>query len=224
MNERLHDERGSVLVLTLMLTLVILGIGLMAMYMSSSTTKVSSNLVRRQEAMQAARAGMAQARAVLLQLVGTGGSTNPNFSPALRGTFCSSGTPPTPAVRIASYIPGKGWPLCQGVSAASPAGPMQNVAVVGGGATTTAFGGTDYTNVQFTAWIRNDDDEYRWCNRNPVTQPDHGELTPDSGDCNGSGGYDAADDEIRLLTDEDSRVIVRVEAAVATASPSRRSR
>ena len=89
---------------------------------------------------------------------------------------------------------------------------MENVDVVGGGATTTAFGSTDYTNVKFTAWIRNDDDEYRWCNRNPASKPDHGETSPDSGDCNNSGGYDPADDVIRLLTDEDSRVIVRVEA------------
>lgn len=195
------------LVLTLLLTLVILGIGLMAMYMSSSTTKVSSNLVRRQEAMQAARAGLDQARSVLLQMVGSGGSASPNFSPALRGTNCA--TPPTDnTARIAAFTAGKGWILCDGNTDGAPGVLFQNRTVVAGGATATAFGATNYNNVTFTAWVRNDDDEYRWCDG----EKDHNDHS-DDGDCDRpKNGANAADTERRLLTDEDSRIILRVEA------------
>ncbi len=204
-------ERGSVLVLTLLLTLVILGIGLMAMYLSSSTTKVSSNLVRRQEAMQAARAGMAQARAVLLQMVGSGGASSPNFSPALEGSNCGGSYPtPTKANRVLSFTPGKGWVLCDGNQANAPGTEFRARSVVAsGGATATAFGATSYNDVTFTAWIRNDDDEYRWCDG----KQDHGEATTANADCDRPpNGVNTLDKRRRLLVDEDSRVILRVEA------------
>ena len=59
------DESGSILVLTLLVTLVILAVGLTAMWLSSSGMKMSGNLTRRQEALYAAEAGMEHARSVL---------------------------------------------------------------------------------------------------------------------------------------------------------------
>ncbi len=58
-------ESGSVLVLALLVTMVILAIGLTAMWLSSSSMKMSGNIARRQEALYAAEAGLDYARYVL---------------------------------------------------------------------------------------------------------------------------------------------------------------
>ena len=204
-------EAGSVLVLTLFLTLVILGIGLMAMWMATSTTKVYGNLLRRQEAMQAARAGLAQARVILLGLGGSGGVSAPNFSPALRGDYCM--TPPTDdTARLAAIIPGRGRVLCSGTMASIPGGPLENISVIDSASMTASVAVTnsDYPRkVTYTAYVRNDEDEYRWCD----AHSDHGEGGADSGDCNQDGTKnDLADKVIRNLRDDDSRIILRVEA------------
>ena len=74
-------ESGSVLVLALLVTMVILAIGLTAMWLSSSSMKMSGNIARRQEALYAAEAGLDYARYVLKNtsdwgplLAGCGGS------------------------------------------------------------------------------------------------------------------------------------------------------
>ena len=76
-------ESGSVLVLALLVTMVILAIGLTAMWLSSSSMKMSGNIARRQEALYAAEAGLDYARYVLKNtsdwgplLAGCGGSKN----------------------------------------------------------------------------------------------------------------------------------------------------
>ena len=58
-------QEGSVLVLALLVTLIILAIGLTAMWLSSSSMKMSGNIARRQEALYAAEAGLDFARHVL---------------------------------------------------------------------------------------------------------------------------------------------------------------
>ena len=77
------SESGSVLVLALLVTMVILAIGLTAMWLSSSGMKMSGNIARRQEALYAAEAGLDYARYVLKTtadwgplLAGCGGSKN----------------------------------------------------------------------------------------------------------------------------------------------------
>lgn len=55
-------EGGSVLVLAMLVTLVILGVGMTAIYLSSSGMKISGNISRRQEALGAAETGLDRAQ------------------------------------------------------------------------------------------------------------------------------------------------------------------
>lgn len=196
---------GSVLVLTLLLTLVILGIGLMAMWMASSATKASSKLMRRREAMTAVNTGLQRARIILLRTMGSAGQ--PGFSAALQGTTCS----PVPAdqrARMAAFVPNKGRIICDQGDARRPATLLQDVPVIAPTGKTRKHAVVEVDELaqaQFTAYVRNDDDEYRHCNG----VLDRGERG-DSGHCPKlRAGFSSA--EQRTLIDEDSRVILRVE-------------
>jgi Tfp pilus assembly protein PilX len=58
-------ERGSVMVLVILATLLITGMGITAMYLSSSAMKVTGNMTRRAEAFSTTESGREHAMAVL---------------------------------------------------------------------------------------------------------------------------------------------------------------
>lgn len=179
-----RDEQGSVLLLALLVTLLILGIGLTAMWISTSGTKISSNLTRRQEALYAAETGLGRARALLRQYPGLW----PTF---LAGCSATMDDPTN-----------KGMVLCE--PGGTPVALQLTPVVAAGSITDTQNPGM--TNVRYTIYVRNDPFEYQWCNG--ITEP--GE-TADTGDCNGDSSADATDANLRQFGDVDRRITVRVE-------------
>lgn len=179
------SERGSALVLALLVTFVILGVGLTALWLSSSSTKIASNLTRRQEALYAAQTGVDRARRVL--------TTVPNLNALLNGGACTA-TQDDPL--------GRGRVLCEGAM------PLEDVRVIP--ASTTAATAVRQTarNSSYTVLIRNDSSEFAWCNG----RLDPGE-TSDDGNCDGNSG--AESDLWRATNDLDGRVIVRSEGTGA---------
>ncbi|MBK8481000.1 MAG: pilus assembly PilX N-terminal domain-containing protein [Proteobacteria bacterium] len=96
-------EAGSALVLAVMITLLLVGLGLSAMWLGSQSAHVTGSMARRQEAMYAAEAGIERARAVLAastawdNLLGgtTGGSCGATLDdPTGKGNvLCDGATP-----------------------------------------------------------------------------------------------------------------------------------
>lgn len=189
---RRGPDQGSVLLIAMLVTLMVLGIGLTAMWLSSSGTKISGNLTRRQEALYAADTGIERAQALL--------RARADWATLLRG---GDGSLCTPAVT--SYVPGKGLVLCDG------AAPLENVFFVTGSSAASSDPRTAQMahNLRYTVYVRNDDAEYQWCNG--VNEP--GEPAgSDSGDCDGDGvGATAADLDLRRFGDHDRRVVLRAE-------------
>jgi Tfp pilus assembly protein PilX len=145
-------QSGSVLVLALLVTLVILGVGLVAMWLSSSGMKMSGNITRRQEAMYAAEAGLEHARAIL--------QTNNAWGPLI-STPCLSGEPPN------DYTGGKGPVLCDGATA------LYNYSLLQGSSTTLSKAQLQ-SKLTYTVFIRNDPEEVQSTlgSASPVSQWD----------------------------------------------------
>jgi len=142
-----RKEAGSVLVLALLVTLLILGVGLTAMYLSSSGMKVSGNLTRRQEALSASETGMERALAVL-------NNVDPaNWSSLLPPNQCGATQDELPSSQY-NTEKRKGVVLCDnGV-------PLENVSVLEGSSTTLGTSGAPaMENLRYTVYIRNDDGE-----------------------------------------------------------------
>jgi Tfp pilus assembly protein PilX len=125
-------EQGSVLVLALLVSLLLAGLGLATMWTATQNTKVSGNLTRRGEAFNAALSGLERARAILA-------GTTASWDPLLAG--CGGPTDTT-----------RGVLLCAGGT------PLQDVQVVDA-STTSATVAAGLGNVTYTIWIRNDDQE-----------------------------------------------------------------
>jgi len=60
-----ESQSGAILVVTMLATLVLLGLGLVVIWVGASQTRIGGNLNRRQEALYAAESGLSRARAVL---------------------------------------------------------------------------------------------------------------------------------------------------------------
>lgn len=176
-----HDEQGSALVLALLVTFVLLGVGLTALWMGTSSTKIAGNLTRRQEALYAAQSGVERARLVLSNVV--------SLSAVLQGGGC------TPAQDDPA---GRGRVLCDGAM------PLEDVRVIAGSSTAASQLRSSARNASYTVFVRNDSAEWAWCNG----QLDSGE-TSDDGNCDGTGGPES--DLWRATTDNDGRVVLRVE-------------
>ena len=178
---RRDGQRGSVLVLALLVTMIILGIGLTVMWVASSATKVSGNLTRRQEAFNAAEAGIERARAVLF-------ANASDWKPLLAG--CGTGSPPD-----SDTI---GRILCDSGS------PILNTPLVPTSATpgTTGYETKDeLKNVSYTVWIRND-----W-----GSECDDLDGKPSKVDCDFDGTEETnAKGQLSLaVQDKNRRVIIR---------------
>lgn len=184
--QRATGEDGSVLLLALLVTMLILGAGMLALWTTTASTRISSNLTRRQEALYAAESGIQRAQRLL--------GAVPNLSLLLeQGGGC------TP---LLDEPLGRGRVLCDGAIA------LENVRVI---ASTTAAAGQvrqSARNPTYTVFVRNDTAEYAWCNG----QLDPGE-SDDDGDCDGSPG--AETDLWRATNDQDGRVVVRSEGLAA---------
>jgi hypothetical protein len=140
-------EAGSVMVLALLVTLLILGVGLTAMYLSSSGMKVSGNITRRQEAMSASETGVERAVAVLNN---AGADT---WSALLQAGTCSATLDDQPTSQLNTEKK-KGVVLCDASVA------LENVSLLEGSSTTIATGAAPaMQNLTYTVFIRNDDAE-----------------------------------------------------------------
>jgi Tfp pilus assembly protein PilX len=128
---RSHSQQGSVLVLTLLVTMIILGIGLTVMWVASSSMKMSGNLTRRQEAFNAAEAGIERARSILMSP-----AFKNDWNPLLAG--CGSALDSDLVGRI----------LCDGATA------LANVHFIAGA--TAGKTNSELQKVNYTVWIRND--------------------------------------------------------------------
>ncbi len=135
MSER-TSESGSVMILAMLVTMLILGIGITAMWISSSNMKVSGNLTRRQENVYTAEAGLEHARIVLL-------TSTFSWSELLTSINCNA---------TKDDIGGKGKVLCAG---ALPATPLEDIPIIQG----SKVQGAGRANMAYTIWIRNDDVE-----------------------------------------------------------------
>lgn len=187
------DQRGSVLLMALLVTLIILGIGLTAMWLSSSGTQVAGNITRKQEALYAAETGIARARAVL--------SSNGDWT-ALLGSAGGAGC--TPAATKDSTRHGN--VLCD-----SAVGniPLQDVRVIEAGSATA--GVTNLANVRYTVWIRNDPQE--------INLGDAGGFAPDGGGAL-AGPYTDLDQRVIVRAEgvaRDGLSIVVLEAVISRA-------
>jgi Tfp pilus assembly protein PilX len=176
------NEEGSILVLTLLITLLLVTAGLAAMRMAATTTKVAGNYNRQTEAYGAAETGLQRGMAVLRAIS--------DWQSLVSGSTC---------VATKDDPDQKGNILC------SNGAPLENFNVVGTGTATAGMVSSTTNNIRYTIWVRNDPAEYAWCNGTL----DVGEAS-DDGDCNADGSNNAADELIRQ-TDNDGRVILRVE-------------
>jgi Tfp pilus assembly protein PilX len=150
-----RDERGSILVLALLVSLILLAFGLTVMWVASSAQRASTNISRRQEAMYAAEAGVEQARAILSGLNdwnGVLGWSSPN------NWLCAC--PNSDQLRGCILRDGAG--TC-----------LQNMQVVDlGSASWAAQNAADPTlkNYSYTIWVRNDwEDECDPTTAHPIT-------------------------------------------------------
>jgi hypothetical protein len=135
-----EGQAGSVLVLTLLVTLVILGVGLTAMWMATSATKVTGNINRRLEAMNAAEAGIFHAREVLIANID-------DWNTLIAGTG-------TPCASKSWEGDDKGRVLCDGTD------ELEREEVVESSSSTFARASIPNANqITYTVYIRNDDDE-----------------------------------------------------------------
>lgn len=82
MKHAAQTERGTILVLALLLALILLGLGLTVMWVASSGVRTSANINRRQEAMYAAEAGVERARGLLA-------APGSNWTALLAGCGCA---------------------------------------------------------------------------------------------------------------------------------------
>ena len=133
-------ERGITLLLTLVLIVAMLGMGFLAVYVSSSGIGLQTNISARQAAMNAAQAGLQHAR-LILAAVGTtngyGTCTN-GWTCVLQGRTHAKDDLPT-----SGNAKGVGAILYDGNN------PIVDMPSPNGSSATTTLG-------QYTVWVRND--------------------------------------------------------------------
>jgi len=143
----IDGESGSVLVLAMLVTIVILGVGLTAIMLSSSGMKVSGNIVRRQEALAVADTGIMRGLTILRANATT------DWDCLLGSPSCTS-LPCSPTI---PYDAQKGYVLCDNAT------PLENERLIssvptnltGNSAADTSYG----ENLTYTVYIRNDPTE-----------------------------------------------------------------
>lgn len=193
MSSRLvRNDEGAVMLLALLVSMLLAGLGVSAMWMSSSSTRISSNVNMRNEALNAAETAIDRGRFVLR----AGAASWDNL---LMGTNCS-----------ARYhdLNNKGAVLCDPdiAAAADKAVELKNLVSP---ETEAAKKYVNLENMTYTVWIRNDPIEFKWCNG--VIDP--GE-TNDTGECAtpANGGLSGVETDVwRRTHDKDRRVCLCAE-------------
>ena len=133
-NQLAPVEHGSVLVLALLVSLLLVGVGLAAMWATSLNTNVSTTTTRRQEALLAAESGVERARSILARFT--------DFDPILgnAGGVGCSGT---------AYNSDIGNVLCDaGIG-------MENVRLIQAGSQTAQENAVS-EQITYTLYVRND--------------------------------------------------------------------
>lgn len=155
---RRTSEGGSVMVLAMLVTLVILGVGITAMMISSSGMKMSGNLNRRQEALSSVEVGIERATAALLAAS--------DWDPLLDGTSsCGVHTlddPPT-----LSTMGARGRVLCE----ESTSTHLANIPVM------PASTAHQLDQMQYTVFIKNDPVEVSWMGAGGITDDEDRRVT-----------------------------------------------
>ena len=130
--QKRQNESGSVLILALLVSVLLLGMGLTVTWLANQQTKVSGSMTRRGEAMAAARTGLERARSIL--------ATTGAWADELNG--CAGSSTDTD----------KGVVLCAGGA------PLEDLRVVESG-TQLDSENVNTSMMRYTVWIRNDDEE-----------------------------------------------------------------
>ncbi|MCB9554928.1 MAG: hypothetical protein H6707_02410 [Deltaproteobacteria bacterium] len=129
------EQRGSILLMALLVTLLILGLGLTALWLSSNQTRTSGNITRRHEALYSAEAALARARNYL--------TNNPDQWQAILQGCDPKGTKD-----------GRGVVFCMGSV------PLKNIALLEGQGTSKQVRASQAV---YTIYVRNDDAEHAHC-------------------------------------------------------------
>jgi hypothetical protein len=139
MRTSIESEEGSALLLVLLVSVVLLGLGLTLTWLAAASMNAEGHLTRRHEALNAAEVGAAQARHILSTTAGDWDGLLGSAS----GVACSS----------TDHDPVKGNILCDPVH-----GALEGVQVVPAGSQTAASA-PGLSAVRYTVYIRNDDIE-----------------------------------------------------------------
>lgn len=127
---RQDSESGAILVVTMLASLLLLGLGLAVLWVGASQTRIAGNINRRQEALYAAESGLSRARAILGASVAWTGYTE---------TGCGGWDDPL-----------KGRVLCDPTMTT----PQQNIQVAVAPLPTPGM-----QNIRYIVYVRNDDAE-----------------------------------------------------------------
>lgn len=186
-NGAIHtSERGSILVMTMVITVVIMALGLTVMWVASRGQKVGANLSRRQEALYAAEAGIAYAQAFLAEHIVEG------WSPYLRA---ADDTPANPCAK-AAWVEAKGAVLlCDQTGNAI----MQKQIFADSGVELV-----NKNNLTYTIYLKNDPAEWMDCDGFPAGETEECAAPPE-----GFGGPET--DRWRATHDNDDRLVIRSE-------------
>jgi len=190
MERKRHDERGSILVLALLVSLILLGFGLTVMWVASSGVRTSANINRREEAVYAAESGVDHARLILGALSAT------QWNDQLLGNAAAGCTPACP------LDPVKGRIVC---------GPgnicLSGIQVLAN--TSQSWVGQNPTdpsisNYQYTIWIRND-----WQDECDTAITDCTQVNTGNSSCGNSNGTCSTADG--PMIDNNGRIVAFVE-------------
>jgi|GEM_PF-2384077 Tfp pilus assembly protein PilX len=182
------SEQGSILVMTMIITVVVMALGLTVMWVASRSQKVGANLSRRQEALYAAEAGIAYAQAFLASHI----ADPDGWSPYMRA---ADDTPPNPCAK-AAWVESKGAVyLCDETGDALIQKQIfadSSVDVV------------NKANLTYTVYIKNDPAEWMDCDGFPAGETEECAAPPE-----GFGGKET--DRWRATHDADNRLVIRSE-------------
>lgn len=151
-----RNDQGAVLVVVMMVLLVLMGMGMTALWMTSGNLQVGTNVNLRANALYVAEAGIEQARAIL------NGPTPPNMPVLLAGSTHPLDNVPTLVDAVTGAANGIGAVMMNVPDPiATPGLPLVNVVYPPPSFGRVASTSTAETMGTYTVWIRNDAPELR---------------------------------------------------------------
>jgi len=197
------NDSGAVLILIVMVSMIIFGFGVTALWQASTSMNSSASSTRRSEALFAAETGLERARLALETL-------GPNkWYVGLRFSRCG-------ATLDDQSDNGKGAILCADDGSGTLV-PLENIPVTPLNATAAADDNPNNPITQlstYSVWVKNDEEEYRYCD-DPTTSTDvrlcNQAPKHDTTGTHQDSGVVVDTDSERRIYDADHRVDVRVE-------------